>query len=264
MSKFQLEILWKATVLRNLAIYGVHNHLPVYIWSQILFLQFCLLQGPLEHQCHNVWLFWASVLVDKINQLLPVPHICIQGLGFLGARTISLQFETQLITTKKVVFGNSGRLLLTFLPARAPKSIAGCLFPRLPFFLASRISLAHFFNNIVTRWQQIDSALSKLTNGSQVSKVAEKSATAISPCRGQSRTCFNQFCPRLMDQSFFSKNPATHTFFHLLNALKLGCPILFTNCFNENSICFRLIGGLSSAPPKSNKMLLSPAASYSS
>jgi len=162
-----------------------------------------------------------------------------------------------------VVFGNSGRLLLTFLPAPSPKSVAGRWFPRLPFFLASSISLAHFFRNISTNCWQIHSVLSKLTNGSQVSNVAKKSATAVSQCRGPSRTCFNQFCPLIMDRWFFSRNTATHTFFHLLNPLKLGCPILLANCFKENSVCFRLIGGLPSAPPKSDESLLSSAASYS-
>src|SRR5882757_546466 len=136
-----------------------------------------------------------------------------------GARTISLPFDTQLIITVNVVFGNSGRLLLAFLAGCSPKSVAGHLLPRLPFFLASRISLAHFFKNISTHCRRIHSALSKLTNGSQVSNVAKKSATAVSQCRGPSRTCFNWFYPRIMDRCFFSRNPATHTFFHLLNAL---------------------------------------------
>jgi hypothetical protein len=47
-----------------------------------------------------------------------------------------------------------------------------------------------------------------------------------------------------MDRSFFPRNPATHYFFHLLNLLKLGCPILLANCFKENSVCFKLIGAL--------------------
>jgi len=70
--------------------------------------------------------------------------------SWLGDRTISLPFDTRQITTMNVVFGNSGRLLLAFLLARSPKSVAGRLLPRLPFFLASRISLAHLFTNIST------------------------------------------------------------------------------------------------------------------
>jgi len=137
----------------------------------------------------------------------------------LGARTIAFPFDTQLITTMNVVFGNSGRVLLASLLARLPKSVAGRLFPRLPFFLASRISLAHFFKNISTHRRRIHSALSELSTGRQTLNVSKQSATAISHCRGPSRTCFKRFCARIMDRCFFSKTPATHTFFHLLNAL---------------------------------------------
>jgi hypothetical protein len=67
-----------------------------------------------------------------------------------------------------------------------------------------------------------------------------------------------------MDRCFFSRNPATYTFFHLLKTLELDCPILLGNCFKENSVCYRLIGGLPSAPPKSDEVSLTSAASHSS
>jgi len=134
-------------------------------------------------------------------------------------RTISLPFDTQQITTMNIVFGNSGRLLPASSLACSPKSVTGGLLPRLPFFHASQISLAHFFKNISTHCRWIHSALSKLSKGSQLSNVPKKFATAISQCRGSSLSCFNRFCSRIMDQCFFSRNPATHTFFHLLNAI---------------------------------------------
>jgi len=108
------------------------------------------------------------------------------------------------------------------------------------------------------------SGLSKFTNSSQFSNVSKKFATAVSQCRGPLPTCFNRFYPWIMDRCFLSRNTATHTFFHLLNALKSGCPILLANCFKENSVCFRPIGGLPSALPKSDELSLSSAASYSS
>jgi len=83
-SKFQLQCIWKATVVWNLAIYGVNYHLPVCISSQTFCFQFVLLQGAVEHQCWKVRHFAASVCVDEINHLLPVPHICIQGLEMFG------------------------------------------------------------------------------------------------------------------------------------------------------------------------------------
>jgi hypothetical protein len=69
-----------------------------------------------------------------------------------------LPFNTQWITTMKVVFGDSGRLPLAVLPAHSPKSVAGSTLPPLPFFLASRILLAHFFKNTSTYCCRIHSA----------------------------------------------------------------------------------------------------------
>jgi len=80
MSKFQLESIRKTAVVQNLAIYGVINHLAVFVYYHILLIQFVLLQGTLEQQFEDVWLFRAAVFVDEINQLLPVPHICVRGL----------------------------------------------------------------------------------------------------------------------------------------------------------------------------------------
>jgi len=137
----------------------------------------------------------------------------------VGAWTISLPFDTQWIITVNVVFGNSGRLLLTGLPARSPKSVASRLLARHPFFLAFRISAAISSRNIATHCQRIHSALSKLHNGSQFSNVAKKSVTVVSQCWGPSRTCFHRFCPRIMGWCFFLSHPATHTLIHLLNAL---------------------------------------------
>jgi hypothetical protein len=85
-SKFQLESISQATVVRNLVIYGLHYDLPIWIQSHILFFQFGLLQGELEQRCHTVWLFWACILLYEINQLLPVHHICIRGLDLFGGK----------------------------------------------------------------------------------------------------------------------------------------------------------------------------------
>jgi len=175
-----------------------------------------------------------------------------------------LPFGTRRITTMKVVFGHSRRLPLIFLTGHSPKSVVGRLLPPLPFFLTSRTSLAHLFQNISTHCRQIHLALSKFSKGSQVPKVSKKSATAVSQCRGPSHIWFKQFCPGIMDQCFFSGNPATHTFFHLLNVLKSGCPILLANCFKENWVCFKLIGALPSAPPRSDESSLSASALNSS
>ena len=73
------------------------------------------------------------LLMKSISSFLSLTSV-YEAWSCLGARTISLPFNTQRITTMNVVFGNSGRLLLTFLLARWPKSVAGHLLPCLPFF----------------------------------------------------------------------------------------------------------------------------------
>jgi hypothetical protein len=56
-----------------------------------------------------------------------------------------------------------------------------------------------------------------------------------------------------MEGYFFIKNPSTHTVFNVLNALLFAGSILWASCFEERSVCFRLIGSLTSAPPESDK-----------
>jgi len=137
----------------------------------------------------------------------------------LGARTKSLPFNTQWITSMNVVFGKSGRLLSASLLVHSPKSDTGWFLPSLYFFLPSQILLVHFFKHISTHHWRIHSVLSILSNCSQFSDVAKKSATTIFLCRGPSRTSFNVFGPWIMDWCFFSKNPASLTSFYLLNTL---------------------------------------------
>jgi len=83
-SKFQLDSIWKATVVRNLPIYGSIHELPGWIYSHILFVPFVLLQGAAEQRWQNVWLFQGYVLVNEINQLYLVPHICVRGMELFG------------------------------------------------------------------------------------------------------------------------------------------------------------------------------------
>jgi len=138
---------------------------------------------------------------------------------WFGDRMISLPFDTWQITTMNVVFANSGRLHLAILLKRSPKSVAVRLLPRLPLLLAPRISLADFFKNISTHCQRIHFAVSKLSDDSQLSNVSKQSATAVSQWRGPFLSCFQWFCPWILDRCLVSRNPATHTFFHLLSTL---------------------------------------------
>jgi len=96
-----------------------------------------LLQGALQYCCWNVWLFWACVCFDEINQLLPVLDLYELGLELFGGIRLLLLFDTQQITTMKVVFAISGRLLFAIKPVCSPKSVAGHLLPYVPCLLDS-------------------------------------------------------------------------------------------------------------------------------
>ena len=100
--------------------------------------------------------------------------------SWFGDRTILLAFNTWHITTMKVVFGSSGRILVIFLLMRSPTSVAGHMLPYLPVFLNSRTSLAHFLKNISTHCRIIDSVLSKLSNGTR-SRMSPQNLQPLSP-----------------------------------------------------------------------------------
>jgi len=161
-----------------------------------------------------------------------------------------LPFSTQWITTMIAEYGNTGTLPFACVPACSPKSDAGHMFPRLPFFHPFRSTLAHFFQIISTHCGWIYLALWKFSNDTKDLKVSKQCATTVSQCSGPCSSWLKWFCSGIIDRCFHSSDPATHTFFHLINLLKLSCPILFANCFKKNSVYFKLIGSWPLAPPK--------------
>jgi len=167
-----------------------------------------------------------------------------------------LQFGTQRITTTKVGFGNSGWLPLALMPVCTAKSVTGHLKLCLLFLLTSRTSLAQFFNHDSIYCCRIHLALSKFSKCSQVSEGSKISGTAVTQCREPSRSCFRWRGLQIIARCSFCKNPGTHRFFHVLKVLKLGCHILLANCFKENFFYFKLIGGVPSPLPKSDKSWL--------
>jgi len=171
-------------------------------------------------------------------------------------------FGIQGIASKKVAFGHSGKLPLTFMSMHSPISAASGLLPGIAIFLASWTTLARFFQYIPTQCHRIHSELSNISTASQILNVSKTSGTTFFHYRGPSRSCSKWLCQQRMDQCFHSQNPATHCFLHLLQVLKLDCPIHLANCFKENSVCYRLIGALSSVPPMSNKLSFLSSASY--
>jgi hypothetical protein len=63
------------TVVQNLPMYGLIHHFPVCIQSLKLIIQVVLLQDTHTHQCVYVCLFYVSIIVDEINELLPASHV---------------------------------------------------------------------------------------------------------------------------------------------------------------------------------------------
>ena len=170
----------------------------------------------------NVWTY--SSLRPPFLSLKPIssshcPTLVYEARSCVGARIMSLPFDTQQITTVTFVFGNSGPLRFTMLLTHSPKSVTGCCLPRVATFLASSIVVAHLLQNISTHCRPIHSALSKISNCSQSLNVTKKSATAVTQCGGPSRSCSKSFSPRIIDRCFFSTTIATNTFFHLMHAL---------------------------------------------
>jgi len=206
LKKFEREMLYDIWPYRGTFIICLVAYNPIYSWSNS--------SGVKLHLCTGVrWygpfgLQFLSIKSISSSQYLISVY---EAWSYMLDVWSLVPFGTQQITTMKVVFGNSETLPLPFFPGCSPKSVASRLLPRLPFFLTSRISLAHFDNTIATHCSRIHLASSKLSKGSQVLKVSKKSITAVAQCSGPSRSCFKQFCPGRMDRCFILRNPATHT-----------------------------------------------------
>jgi len=129
----------------------------------------------------------------------------------LGKWRLSLQFNTQWITTTNVILHNSGRLPLALVPVFFPKPIASCLLPCRQFFLPSRISLAHFFKSTSTHRCLFHSALQKFSNRSWFSNNSKPSATAVLPWCGPSWCWSKSLCPWILDRCLF--HTPSHPYF---------------------------------------------------
>jgi len=198
-----------------------------------------------------------------MNHLIPLPHIWIQGMELFGGYhdTVAIQQPTNLNH-------ECCRWQLWEVPscldARLLSKIHRWLLAVKPSLFPCLLDFACTITQIIsTHCCCIRSALSILSECGQSSNVTKRSATAGSHDRSPSWSSFTPFCPQIIDPFFFSRNATTHTVVHLLNALLLACPILLAKCLKENSVCFRMIGGLPSAPPRSDILVLSSSASYS-
>ena len=118
---------------------------------------------------------------------------------------LPLPFDTIWITTTNIVFDNFGWWFHTLLPKCSPKSITSRILPHLLFSLCTRTTLAHFFTISPIHCRQIQSVWLNISNPSQFFNVVKSSATAVSQCRGYSRTGFIWLCPCVMHWCLISR-----------------------------------------------------------
>jgi len=85
--------------------------------------------------------------------------------------------------TLDILFGISGRIVLTIWSMHCPISVASRLLPPLPFFLPSIMSLVHSFIPNSTHCWRIHAAWWKLSNRSQPLNEIKKSATTSTKCK---------------------------------------------------------------------------------
>jgi len=220
----------------------------------------CKVSSPILYMNIHVWKYGSFrplfLLIISISSSQCLTTI-YEAMCHLGDWIILQHVDSQPIATINVFIRNSGWLGYVILPTHSPKSIAGLLLTCLPCFLNFQIWHIHIFKTIYKNCTNIDSAILKISDGTQFLNVAKQSATAVSQYRGSSQISCLMFCCLIMYWCFVWKNPATHIFFHLWNALQLVCLILVAKYLKKNLVWLRLIGGSSAALSKSDKSLLS-------
>jgi len=130
------------------------------------------------------------------------------------------------------------------------------------FWLTSWSSLVYFFQIIPIHGCWIQLALSQYSHHKSFWHVAKRYVTATRQCSGSFWCYFTWFWPYIMPHCLFSIYRATNGFFHILNALELGCPIHLANCSKQHSVFWRLIKSFPPALPKFDNILLSSSALY--
>jgi len=196
-------------------------------------------------------------LFDEINQLLPVPHICVRCLELHAGCLVIVAIQHSTNHNHESCIRQLWEDTVRFFASALTQIRRGWLVA-LPSLLSCLLNLTStFLQKHLNPLAPNQFGIIQIFQRQPGLESLQKSATAVSQCRGPSRSCFRWFCPWIMDRSFFSRHPATHTLFHLLNMLKLGGPILLANCFKENAVCLKRIGAWASATPKSHELSLS-------
>jgi hypothetical protein len=175
-------------------------------------------------------------------------------------RYISVTFDTQWITTMNCVWCSSKRLRIVYLTELSE------ICHQLSVVLQSVFSHLLSFN--CTLHQQYLTPPSpnpfSIVEIIEWQPMLERCQTFCHYCFPVQESCariVERCCPPKMDHSCFSKMSATLYFYPLLNTLQTACQILLARYHKENLVCIWVIGSLSSAHPKYNKVSPSSSAS---
>ena len=156
---------------------------------------------------------------DEINQLLPVPDICVRSLELRAGCLV-------IVAVRHSTNHNHGSCIWQLREVTSHYFASALSQIRPQSHVALPSLLPHHPNCSCTLLQKHLFPLSPNPfgilgsfQGQPVVQNLQKSATAVSQSRGPSRCWFKPFCPRIIGRCFFSRTPASHTFFHLLNEL---------------------------------------------
>jgi len=132
-----------------------------------------------------------------------------------------------------------------------------------PFSSTTKVHLQISWRDISIHCRLIHSALSKLSNSRQFSNITKQNPTAASNWISSPSSWFKWIGRHCVDHYSFTRSAVTKSFFRLLNALQWASNNCVASNCNENSVCFRQIGGMPSAQPMSDKSSLTSSGSYS-
>jgi hypothetical protein len=194
---------------------------------------------------------------DEINQLLLVPHIWVRSLELHAGCLVIFAVWHSTNYNREGCIWQLWEVTCWFLNHAPSQSCRRSI--------VALMSLLSCVTNLAPKCPH-NQLNPLLPNSFSIVKTFQRQSGLESPQRlgnrllavqGPSRSIFKWFRPWIMDRFFFSRNPATHTFFHLLQTPMLACLILVPNCFEDDSVRFKRIEAFASVLPKSNKLLIS-------
>jgi len=166
-----------------------------------------------------------------------------------------LPFGTRRITSMKVEFGNSGTLALAFLPARSPKSVASHLLPRLPFFLTSRTSLAHFFRTSPPIVAQSIRHYGSFPKAATSRKSPKKICNRHLPAQGSISLLFQTVLSRNNGPMLLLEKPSHPYFLPIVECTNVGLPHPFGKLLQGEFRLLQASWGFSFSPAQVRRII---------